>query len=61
MVKLKEGFSFRLARISGSHHIFNCPDLPELVNIQNRKGKVVPYQVNQFLSLVEKYDLRLED
>jgi hypothetical protein len=60
MLKLIEGFNFRLAGINGSNHIFNRPDLSELVNIQNRRGKVVAYQVNQFLSLVEKYDLRLE-
>ncbi|MEK7703240.1 MAG: type II toxin-antitoxin system HicA family toxin [Nitrospirota bacterium] len=27
-------FGFQLDRISGSHHIFLHPDLPELVNLQ---------------------------
>jgi len=33
MVDLAEAFGFRLSRISGSHHIFVHPDIPELVNL----------------------------
>ena len=36
---------------------FAHPDLPELINIQNYKGKTQPYQLRQFVKLVEKYDL----
>ena len=61
MVSLAEGFGFRLARIRGSHHIFTHHGIPELVNLQNVKGKAKPYQIRQFLKLVEKYNLRLED
>ena len=35
---LIEAFGFTVARINGSHHIYNHPDIPELVNIQNVKG-----------------------
>jgi predicted RNA binding protein YcfA (HicA-like mRNA interferase family) len=59
MVTLIEGFGFRLARTSGSHHIFEHPDVPELLNIQNRKGKAKPYQIRQFLELSEQYNLEL--
>jgi predicted RNA binding protein YcfA (HicA-like mRNA interferase family) len=59
LVTLVEAFGFRLAQTSGSHHIFEHPDVPELVNIQSSKGKAKPYQVRQFLELVEKYDLEL--
>ena len=38
-----EMFGFRLDRISGSHHIFVHPNVPELVNLQNVKGKAKPY------------------
>jgi hypothetical protein len=48
-------------RVNGSHHIFTNPDIPELVNLQNRKGEAVTYQVRQFLILIEKYTLTLED
>ena len=46
--------------ISGSHHIFKHPDVIGIVNIQNRKGKVQPYQIRQFLALVEENSLTLE-
>lgn len=59
MVTLVEAFGFRLARVSGSHHIFEHPNVPELVNIQDRKGKAKPYQVRQFLELVEQHNLEL--
>ena len=43
MVDLAEAFGFRLSRISGSHHIFVHPDIPELVNLQSVKGQAKPY------------------
>ena len=61
MVSLVEAFGFNQARINGSHHIFTHPDIPELVNIQNVKGKAKPYQVRQFLTLVETHNLNLEN
>ncbi|NJL38284.1 MAG: type II toxin-antitoxin system HicA family toxin [Leptolyngbyaceae cyanobacterium RM2_2_4] len=61
MVKLVEAFGFTLSRINGSHHIFTHPGVPEIVNLQNRQGKAVPYQVRQFLALIEEYALTLED
>jgi predicted RNA binding protein YcfA (HicA-like mRNA interferase family) len=61
MVNLVEGFGFRLARTSGSHHIFTHPDIPELVNLQEVGGQAKPYQIRQFLKLVERHNLRLED
>lgn len=61
MVTLIEAFGFSLSRISGSHHIFKHPEVPELINIQNRNGQVAPYQIRQFLMIVEQYNLALED
>jgi predicted RNA binding protein YcfA (HicA-like mRNA interferase family) len=61
MVALVETFGFRLVQVSGSHHIFIHPAVDELVNLQNVKGQAKPYQVRQFLRLVERYNLRLED
>lgn len=60
-VNLVEGFGFRLSRVRGSHHIFINPRVPGLVNLQELGGEAKPYQVRQFLKLVERYDLRLED
>lgn len=58
---LAEAFGFRLSRISGSHHVFIHPSVRELLNVQNVGGEAKPYQVRQFLRLVERYNLTLED
>jgi predicted RNA binding protein YcfA (HicA-like mRNA interferase family) len=60
MIKLIEGFGFRLQRVMGSHHVFVHPEIPELVNLQNIGGEAKPYQIRQFLRLVERYSLRLD-
>jgi predicted RNA binding protein YcfA (HicA-like mRNA interferase family) len=61
MVTLVEAFGFRLSRVKGSHHIFVHPQVRELVNLQNVGGKAKPYQVRQFLRLVERYNLTMGD
>ncbi len=61
MVTLVEAFGFRLSRVSGSHHIFTHPQVHELINLQNVGGQAKPYQIRQFLRLVEQYSLKLED
>ena len=61
MVTLAGAFGFRLSRVEGSHHIFVHPQVRELVNLQNVGGKAKPYQVRQFLRLVERYNLTMGD
>jgi len=61
MVNLVQGFGFTLSRTDGSHHIFTRPDISELVNLQNVKRQEKPYQMRQFLKLVEKHNLKLEE
>ena len=61
MTMLVEAFGFHLSRIQGSHHIFVHAGVPELVNLQEVKGEAKPYQIRQFLKLVERYHLELED
>lgn len=58
-VACAEAFGFRLKTISSSHHIFVHPNIPELLNLQNVDGKAKPYQIRQFLQLVEQYNLHL--
>ena len=58
---LAEAFGYRLVRVRGSHHIFEHPDVPELLNVQDRRGEAKPYQVREFLQYVEQYNLRMED
>lgn len=60
-VRLVESCGFRRQRTRGSHHIFVHPDLPELLSVQEARGEAKPYQIRQFLRLVERYALQLED
>ncbi len=59
-IDLIEGFGFALARVSGSHHIFKQPGIPEMLNLQEVNGEAKPYQIRQFLRLVERHDLILK-
>ena len=43
------------------HHVFVHPDVRELLNLQEVRGQAKPYQIRQFLRLVERYALSLED
>jgi len=61
MMTLVNAFGFRLSRTKGSHHIFTRTGVYELVNLQNVHGQAKPYQIKQFLSLVERYNLKMED
>ena len=56
---LVEATGFRIARTSGSHHIFVHPRVAELLNVQDVRGEAKPYQIRQFLRLVERYNLRV--
>ncbi|MCK6620995.1 MAG: type II toxin-antitoxin system HicA family toxin [Calditrichaceae bacterium] len=42
--ELIEAFGFKLDRISGSHHIYCHPEIPELINLQSVNGQAKPYQ-----------------
>ena len=59
-VVLVESFGYRLSHVSCSHHIYVHENVKELVNLQNVKGQVKPYQVKQVMELVERYNLELE-
>ena len=57
MRRLVEAVGFELRRTSGSHHVFVHPDVPELISLQEVDGQAKPYQIRQFLRLVERYAL----
>ncbi len=61
LLGLIEAFGFRPGRSRGSHQTFFHPTIPEMLNLQPDRGEAKPYQVRQFLRLVERYNLRLED
>ena len=58
-VALAEAFGFKLDRINGGHHIFIHENIPELLNLQNVKGKAKPYQIKQLLQLIEAHNLQM--
>jgi predicted RNA binding protein YcfA (HicA-like mRNA interferase family) len=51
-IALVEAFGFELSRIRGNHHIFEHPNIPEILNLQNNKGQVKPYQSASFYNLL---------
>ncbi|MBI4028639.1 MAG: type II toxin-antitoxin system HicA family toxin [Verrucomicrobia bacterium] len=59
MTALVQAFGFHLARVSGSHHIFSRAQIKEMVNLQEVHGQAKPYQIRQFIHLVERYNLEL--
>jgi predicted RNA binding protein YcfA (HicA-like mRNA interferase family) len=59
--RLVEAFGFRHVRTTGSHLLFSHPKISDRLNLQPRDGDAKPYQVRQFLRLVEEYNLRMED
>ena len=61
LLRLAEAFGFRPDRVSGSHHILSRPGIPELINFQNVHGQAKPYQIRQFLKLVERYNLLMTE
>jgi len=61
LVDLLKSFGFHEVRQHGSHHAFARPDISELINVQPVHGEAKPYQIRQFLRLVEKYNLKLEN
>lgn len=61
-ISLLDGYGFELDRIRGSHQIYTHPKVSELIAIQPRRdGKAKPYQLRQFLKLVEAYNLELNE
>ena len=49
------GFEFRGGK--GSHKIFVKEGIREMLNFQEVKGKAKPYQVRQFIKIIERYNL----
>jgi hypothetical protein len=50
-------FGFRFKGGKGSHLIYTRDGIKEMLNFQNVKGKAKPYQIKQFISVIDKYGL----
>ena len=58
LCKCAESFGFGFRGQKGSHRIYIKKDVREMLNFQNVKGRVKPYQVRQFLKVIKKYKLQ---
>lgn len=56
-----ESFHFELDRIGGSHRVYQHVAVPQefLVLQPDKNDQAKPYQIKQFLSLVEAYNLSM--
>lgn len=59
MIAKAFGFKFRGGK--GSHRIYVKEGIEEMLNFQNVGGKAKPYQVKQFIKIIEKYNLVEEE
>ncbi len=57
LCKIVEAFGFRFRGGKGSHRIYVLDEIGEMLNFQNVGGKAKPYQVRQFIKIVEEYNL----
>lgn len=58
--RILEAFGFTLDRVSGSHHIFKHASVSRALSIQPRGDKAKPYQIDQFLDIVEEFGLEMK-
>ncbi|MCL0040237.1 type II toxin-antitoxin system HicA family toxin [Thermodesulfovibrionales bacterium] len=61
LCRAAELFDFRFRGGKGSHRIYVKDGVREMLNFQNVKGKAKPYQVKQFLKIIERYKLLEEE
>ena len=53
-----EFLGFKLERQHGtSHMIFKAANIPDIINLQNSKGKAKSYQIAEIKKIIKKYKL----
>ncbi len=55
---IAEAFGFEARKGSGSHRVYFRDGVREILNFQNDEGWAKPYQVRQFIKIIEKYELQ---
>jgi hypothetical protein len=60
LCKLAELYGFALKGGKGSHRVYTRKGVPEILTVQDVNGMAKPYQVKQFLKVVEAYGLKGE-
>jgi len=62
LLTLIDAFGFQYNRTAGSHHIYEHPTAPLVLNLQPASnGRAKPYQVRKFLQDIALHGLRMED
>jgi predicted RNA binding protein YcfA (HicA-like mRNA interferase family) len=59
--RILEAFGFSLDRINGSHHQYKHPLVGRPLSIQPKGNMAKPYQVDQFLDMVEEFGLTMAE
>jgi predicted RNA binding protein YcfA (HicA-like mRNA interferase family) len=59
--RLLVAFGFEHRRTRGSHHIYWHPRANRPLSIQSKGGEAKPYQIAQFMAIVEEFGLRMEN
>ena len=57
--RILEAFGFSLERVNGSHHVYRHRAASRPLSIQPRSNRAKPYQVDQFLDIVEEFGLKI--
>ena len=55
--KLLRAFGFELVRTKGSHRQYVHPNVPRPLPVQPETKDAKPYQIREFLELIEEYSL----
>jgi HicA toxin of bacterial toxin-antitoxin, len=58
--RILEAFGFTLDRITGSHRQYKHPRASRPLSIQPRGNMAKPYQIDQFLDIVQEFGLTMD-
>ena len=58
--RVLEAFGFTLDRTNGSHHQYKHPLASRPLSGQPKGNMAKPYQIDQFLDIVEEFGLKIE-
>ena len=59
--RVLEAFGFTLDRVKGSHHNYKHRRVARPLSVQPRGNMAKPYQVEQFLDMVEEFGLTMDE
>ncbi len=59
--RILRAFGFTHEGTKGSHHKYDHPEVPRPLSIQPKGNMAKPYQIDQFLDMVEEFGLKIEE